>query len=98
MPTYSYTCSCGVNKDLAVPVESRDSQVCEVCGKQLKRVFAVPRIIFRQTGREMALDSLNSRGNGLPNDRYKARYQEGVVAGLTPRKNKFIGKGHDFTG
>ena len=96
MPVYSFYCECGVNKDLAVPMKDRDSQVCAECGKNLRRKFTAPRMIFHQTGREMALESLNSKHGGLPKDRFTKEYTKGIVAGLTPPKNKFIGKGHNF--
>ena len=95
MPTYSFYCKCGASKDLAVPMNDRDSQVCR-CGEILKRKLPVPSVVFHQTGREMALESLNSRHGGLPKDRFTKQYTEGVVAGLTEPKNRFIGKGHSF--
>ncbi len=95
MPTYSFYCECGVNEDLVVPMGDRDNQVC-TCGKTLERKFSVPAIAFRQTGNEMALESLNSKHGGLPKDRFTKEYQQGVVAGLTPPQNRFIGKGCNF--
>ena len=92
MPVYSFYCECGVNEDLVVLVKDRDNQVC-TCGEILKRRMPVPAIAFRQTGNEMALESLNSKHGGLPKDRFTKDYQKGIVAGLTPPKNRFIGRG-----
>ena len=77
-------------------MNDRDSQVCSGCGKILGRKLSVPRIIFRQTGNEMALASLNSNHGGLPKDRFTEEYTKGIAAGLTPPKNRFIGKGCNF--
>jgi hypothetical protein len=55
-------------------------------------------MIFRQTGNAMALESLNSNHGGMPKDRFTKEYQSGVVAGLTPPKNRFIGRGCNFKG
>ena len=97
MPVYSFYCECGVNEDLVVLVKDRDNQACPRCGKILKRRMPVPAIAFRQTGKEMALESLNSRHGGLPKkDRFTKEYTKGIAAGLTPRKNRFIGRGANF--
>jgi hypothetical protein len=97
MPVYEFFCECGKREDMYCPVERRDNQVCDVCGGIMRRKLSIlSQPIIRQTGNEMALASLNSKHGGFPNDRYKADSVRGTVAGLTPHKTKYIGRGCDF--
>lgn len=91
MPTYDFVCECGKKIDKFLLVGDRDvPQFCE-CGKQLRRIVSVPQpAIFRVSGNQMALDSLNAGISCKPEDR--ARTEAGVLAGINPAK-KVVGRG-----
>ena len=96
MPVYELFCKCGVMDTRVVPMNERDAQVC-MCGNTMRRKISVPGLaIIRQTGNDMALSSLNTKKGGFPNDQYKADAVYGTVAGLAPRKSKYIGVGADL--
>jgi len=94
MPIYEYQCECGNKQEVMLPVQDRNQpQTCSVCGKVMERKLSIPQpVIMKQTGRDMAISSLNSRGGGLPNGRFKASTQQAAAAGLDYVK-PVIGKG-----
>jgi len=91
MPIYEYQCDCGNKEERLLPMqEYNQSQTC-VCGKVMLLKISVPAIaILKQYGRQMALDSLNSRTGGFPSrkDDLRAKGTRLAVAGLEkpPRK------------
>jgi len=59
MPIYEYRCECGNERETLCPFGT--AQVCE-CGKNMEKQWSVPcSPVMKQTGNEMALDSLNSK-------------------------------------
>lgn len=65
MPLYEYQCECGNENDILLSFQDTQPQVCE-CGKAMQRKISLPSIVMKQTGNQMALDSLNSRSGGYP--------------------------------
>ncbi len=84
MPIYEYECECGEKEDKLLPMqEGSQPQVC-TCGKVMWRIMSVPSFVMKQTGKGMALDTLNakSHGGGLPNKHWKAGAEQAAAAGL----------------
>jgi len=83
MPIYTYRCkSCNVEEDAMVSVSHRDDPRTHSCGRPMKRVLSIPLPpIMRQTGKDMALETLNS-GQALPNRWYKSKYEKLAAKGL----------------
>ena len=67
MPIYEYRCKCGREIETYLPLSQRDNkQSCE-CGEVMQRKISIPAIaIMVPTGKDMALESLNSKHGGLP--------------------------------
>lgn len=84
MPIYEYRCSvCGSEEEVRLSFEEMSlPQVCGTCGKPLKREVSVPNIVIKQTGRDMALDTLNSKSGGMPNGHNKAFAEKMAARGL----------------
>ena len=101
MPIYEYRCKCGCEKEELLLVEDRNKpQTCK-CGETMLLKFSVPclTLSLRFTaegkafqGRDMALDSLNSKSGGFPQGRFKAGAQKRVAAGLDSHR-RVIGRG-----
>lgn len=82
MPIYEYKCECGNEKEVLLPFQDADQpQICE-CGKVMQRKVSVSSFVMKQTGRGMALDTLNSKQNGMPNKYWKADAEKFASAGL----------------
>jgi len=82
MPIYEYKCKCGSEREVKLPfAESDKAQTC-VCGEVMQRQMSAPNFVMKQYGRQMALDSLNAKGGGFPNGRYKAGAQQLTASGL----------------
>jgi len=82
MPIYEYKCKCGGKKETWLPFgEFNTPQICE-CGETMWHKISLPNIAAKPTGRQMALDSLNAKGGGFPDGRYKAGAQQITAAGL----------------
>jgi len=82
MPLYEYQCECG-NKDgvLLSFSEIDQPQVCE-CGRVMQRKISLPSFVMKQTGGQMALDSLNSKNGGFPDaNKHKSWVQQKALAG-----------------
>ncbi len=61
MPLYEYRCEkCGVDVEKMVPTEHRDNAL-HACGSILRRALSLPHGVIKQTGKEMALNALNSK-------------------------------------
>ena len=67
MPLYEYRCECGKRRNVVLPISERNTmQICN-CGKTMERKISVPaKAVFIPTGKDMALESLNSKHGGLP--------------------------------
>lgn len=82
MPIYEYQCDCGMEKELLLSFKDSSIQVCD-CGKHLQRKLSVPaRAIIRNTGKGMALDTLNNKRNGMPDRHWKPMAEKFAAAGL----------------
>lgn len=80
MPLYEFKCECGNEKEVLLPSQHPE-QICE-CGKVMQRRMSVSSFTFKSTGNQMALDTLNSKHNGMPNKHWKADAEKFVAAGL----------------
>lgn len=82
MPIYEYQCRCGNGESKILPISQFDQpQVCE-CGKTMQRLMSVSSFVMKQTGKGMALDTLNDKHTGLPNKRWKLGAEKAAAAGL----------------
>ncbi len=60
MPRYEYYCKCGCERDEILPFAEFDRpQICE-CGKVMQRKMSACSFVMKQTGNDMALNTLNS--------------------------------------
>jgi len=60
VPLYEYHCKCGREREVILSLqESNQPQVC-LCGKVMRKKISVSNFTMKQTGRNMALDTLNS--------------------------------------
>ncbi|GAF73408.1 unnamed protein product, partial [marine sediment metagenome] len=64
MPLYEYQCECGNEEEVLLPFQ-HPGQICE-CGKVMQLKVSSYSFAFKQYARDMAKDSLNSRGGGFP--------------------------------
>ena len=82
MPLYEYRCECGNEVEVRLSYEEADQpQTCE-CGKAMQRKMSVSSFVMKQTGRGMALNTLNSKEHGMPNRHWKAKAEKFAAAGL----------------
>ncbi len=82
MPIYEYQCECGEERMVRLPFsEFGQPQICE-CEKVMQRLISAPNFIIRQTGRGMALDTLNDKHGGMPNKHWKADAEQYAAQGL----------------
>ncbi len=82
MPTYEYECECGEKEDKLLPMQdSSQPQVC-TCGKVMRRMMSASSFVMKQTGKGMALDTLNSREHGMPDKHWKPKAEQCAAAGL----------------
>ena len=59
MPIYEYYCECGTEREARLSFQDADPQVCG-CGKVMQRKVSTFSFVMKQTGKGMALDTLNS--------------------------------------
>lgn len=82
MPLYEYQCECRKEKDILLSFGETDQpQICK-CGKVMQRKISLSSFTFKPTGRGMALDTLNSKHNGMPDKYWKADAEKAAVTGL----------------
>ena len=84
MPIYEYECECGEKEDKLLPMQdSSQPQVC-TCGKVMRRIMSVPSFIMKQTGKGMALNTLNAKpqDGGMPDRHWKKAAEGYASAGL----------------
>ena len=76
MPLYEYRCVCGNEREAMCPFGT--PQTCE-CGKDMERIWSVPRpAVMKQTGNDMALDSLNSKQTSHVSPEHKKAAERGL--------------------
>ena len=81
MPIYVYQCECGKERELLLSFKEFDQpQTCK-CGEVMERKMSTCSFIIKQTGKQMALDTLNDRQNGMPNRHWKAAAERIAVEG-----------------
>ena len=89
MPLYEYQCECGNGKDILLSFQDTQPQVCK-CGEVMQRRISVPSFVMKQTGSQMALDSLNSRSGGFPSkNEHRSWVQQKAFEG-TQKKAKTV--------
>ena len=83
MPIYEYHCKCGREREVYLPLPLNNTQFCE-CGEVMLRKISLPSaVIIIPTGKDMALDSLNSKHGGLPGGTdLKDKATAAVAAGI----------------
>ena len=80
MPIYTYRCpQCGIDDEDIVPMENRDDIKTHSCGTKMKRIIEVPRLILmKQTGKGMALDTLNNKDTNHMKPEMKTQALQGL--------------------
>ncbi|KKL47268.1 hypothetical protein LCGC14_2337230 [marine sediment metagenome] len=82
MPIYEYQCECKKEKEIKLSFKDADQpQVCE-CGEVMQRLISASSFVMKQTGKGMALDTLNDKHGGMPNKHWKADAERFAAAGL----------------
>lgn len=82
MPLYEYHCVCNRDKELCLSFEEGDKpQVCE-CGKTMQRKMSVSSFTIKPVGKQMALDTLNSKRDGMPDRHWKPAAERIAASGL----------------
>ena len=82
MPIYEYHCECGNGESKVLPISLFDQpQICE-CGKVMRRKMSSCSFVMKQTGNQMALDTLNDKHNGMPDKHWKVDAERFASAGL----------------
>ena len=94
MPIYEYRCECGNEEEVVLSFEEFDlPQVCDACGKSMQRKVSLPRFAMKTYANQMALDTLNKRGNGqyqgMPNRWWKPEAERKAFEG-TQKKEKAV--------
>jgi len=81
MPLYEYQCKCGNEEDVLLSFQDTQSQICK-CGKVMQRKISLSSLVMKQTGSQMALDSLNSKSGGFPDvNKHKSWVQQQAFGG-----------------
>jgi len=89
MPLYEYQCECGNEEDVLLSFQDTKPQVCE-CGKVMQRKISLPSFVMKQTGNQMALDTLNAKDGGFPSaNKHKSWAQQKAFEG-TQSKAKTV--------
>ncbi len=82
MPIYEYQCECGNEREVKLSLEEYDQpRTCE-CGGVMRHKISVSSFVMKQTGNQMALDTLNDKRNGMPNRHWKADAENFAATGL----------------
>ncbi len=83
MPLYEFMCECGNEKDILLSFgEADQSQTCE-CGEVMQRKVSLSSFTFKPYARNMALDSINSKGGGFPDaNEHKSWVQQKAFEGV----------------
>ena len=84
MPIYEYQCDCGAEREIILSFGDGSTQVCS-CGETMQRKLSLPApAIIRQTGKGMALNTLNSKRDGMPNKWWKSGAENYAFSGVEP--------------
>ncbi len=82
MPIYEYKCGCGNETEVRLSFEEANQpQTCE-CGEVMQRKVSVVSFAMKQTGKGMALDTLNDKHGGMPNKWWKSGAEKVSAQGL----------------
>lgn len=85
MPIYEYQCDCPNGKqEKRLPISESDQPQTCVCGKVMTRLMSVSSFVMKQTGKGMALNTLNSKSHqgGMPDRHWKPKAEQYAAAGL----------------
>ncbi len=87
MPLYAFYCpNCEVDEEIILPMQHRNITRFHLCGCEMKRLMTVPRLVLmKKSGKEMALDSLNSKDTAFMKPEMKTL----AAAGLKEADNTF---------
>ena len=79
MPLYEFRCpKCESLREVILPIkETENPQLC-TCGGIMNRVFSSPKVIMKPLGRDMALDTLNSKDTGHMKPHLKKMAAQGL--------------------
>lgn len=79
MPIYIYRCpKCSIEEEAVLPIDNRDDARLH-CGEVMQRIMTVPQPpIIKKTGRDMALESLNSRDTDYIKPQHKRLAAQGL--------------------
>ena len=80
MPLYKYHCECGKEGEFLLPFDP-PPQICK-CGEVMQRKVSACSFVMKQTGNQMALDTLNDKHTGMPNRHWKAGAEKAAARGL----------------
>lgn len=80
MPLYNYKCpKCLVSEESYCKVEERNIPKFHLCGCAMDRIISLPQMpIIRQSGNEMALNSLNSKDTDYIKPEHKMKALQGT--------------------
>ncbi len=82
MPTYGYQCKCGHKREELLPIKDLNKpQTCK-CGEVMQRKMSACYFIIKPTGKQMALDTLNDRQNGMPYRHWRSAAERHAAGGL----------------
>lgn len=84
MPIYEYKCACENEREVLLSLHDTQPQICE-CGKVMKRQMSATSFVMKQTGSQMALDTLNS---GITGGRRKAWAEQNGYTGINNFKKE----------
>jgi len=81
MPLYEYKCECGEEREILLSFQHPE-QICK-CGKVMQLKVSAYSFTFKPYARDMAKDSLNSRGGGFPDvNKHKSWVQKTAFEGI----------------
>ena len=81
MPLYEFRCECGEEREILLPFQHPE-QICK-CGKVMQRKMSLSSFTFKPYAKNMALDSINSKGGGFPDvNKHKSWVQRKAFEGI----------------
>ena len=81
MPLYKYKCECGNEGEFILPFDHPE-QICK-CGKVMQCKMTSSNFVMKLYARNMALDSINSKGGGFPDvNKHKSWVQQKAFEGV----------------
>lgn len=86
MPIYEYKCECGIEKETILSYDESDQPQACACGKVMQRKVSRCGFKSKLYGGQMALDTINKRGNGefegMPNRWWRPEAQRKAFEGM----------------